>query len=189
MSQNDNVTPIRKPPPLSSVHCFIAYFKIAFFKGTPDQVPFNIACLLKAFIIYCAINLWLLDIHSSFASVMGKIAVEMLLLGAFTYLGLKLTKKTPRFLQTMSSLIGIGMIISVTSIPIYYLFIPQFLQQQEINQTVINITVLLLIWNLAVISHIFKRSFEVSTFMAATLSFNYLILFEVIIISFSTGAS
>lgn len=187
MSHNDNVTPIIKKAPQSFIQCFSVYLKMTFFKATPDEVPCDVSCLIKSLVIYCMINLWLLDVHSSAQSVISKIGIEMLLMITVLFIGLKVTKKQERFLQSLSSLVGIGMIISLISIPVYYLFIPQFLQDQEINQTVINITLVLLIWNLAVMSHIFKRSFEVSTFMAATISFNYLIIFEVIIISMTAS--
>jgi hypothetical protein len=182
MNKNDNKIVSIRPRP-SFVGCFLAYVRISFFKASPEQLPTSKACTIKAFLVYCAVNLWLLDIHSSALDVLVKIAVEMGLLTVFLKIGLMLTKKPERFEQTLSALIGIGMVISLISVPIYYLFIPQFLQQQDISQTVINITLVLLVWNLAVISHIFKRSFEISTLMAAVVAFNYLIFFEMIVIS------
>lgn len=187
MSKNNNVTPIRRKG--TFFQCFSTYLKLSFFKATPEQLPFDFACIVKALVVYSAINLWLLDAHSSVFDVLLKIAIEMGLLVVFLKIGLKVTHKSERFIQTMSALIGVGMVISLISIPIYYLLIPQFLQQQELTQSVINITLLLLIWNLAVISHIFKRSLEISTLMSAVIAFNYLIVFELIVISLSTGSA
>ena len=188
MIQNDNnVTAIRTK--VSLLRCFKIYFNITFFKGSPEQLPLSWSCAAKALLVYCAINLWLLDTHSSTFDVLFKIIIEIALLVVFLKLGLKATNKPERFAQTMSALMGIGMVISLISVPIYYLLIPQFLQQQEVTQSVINITLLLLVWNLAVISHIFKRSLEISTLMSAVIAFNYLIVFEVIIISLATGAT
>lgn len=187
MSQKNNVTSIR--PKSTFFSCLKIYYKMSFFKASPDQLPFNASCAIKALAVYCVINFGLLDTHSSVFDVLLKVAVEMGLITIFLKIGLKVTQKPERFVQTFSALIGIGMIISLFSIPIYYLFIPQFLQQQDINQTVINITVLLLVWNLAVISYIFKRALEVSTLMSAVIAFNYLIVFEIIIISMASGSA
>lgn len=187
MSQNDNVTSIHKNKGYSFLQCLSLYFKIAFFKASPDQLPLNISCMLKALLIYCAINLFLLNTQSSLIQVLMQIFVELSLLSFFVYFGLKIKQTPERFLQTLSALIGAGMVISLISTPIYYIFTPQFLNQEEVSQSFINITVVLLVWNLAIISHIFKRSFEINMIMAAVLSFNYLILFEVIVISLSAG--
>ncbi len=189
MNQNDNVTPIHKNKGHSFLQCLSIYFKIAFLKASPEQLPFNINCVFKAFLIYCAINLFLLDTHASFNNVLMQIFIELSLLTLFVYLGLKIKRTPERFFQTLSALVGIGMVISLISAPIFYLFIPQFLAGEEVSQSAINITLLLIVWNLLIISHIFKRSFDISTFMAAALSFNYLILFEVIVISLSSGNS
>lgn len=142
MTQKDNnVTAIKTK--ISFMRCLKIYFSITFFKGSPEQLPLNWACAGKA-------------------------------LRVFLKIGLKASHKPERFAQTMSALMGIGMIISLISVPIYYLIIPQlipqFLQQQELTQSVINITLLLLVWNLAVISYIFKRSLEISTLMAALIT-------------------
>jgi len=131
----------------------------------------------------------LLDTHAPVIGVLIKVAIEMGLLALFVKVGLKVTKKPERFIQTMSALVGSGMIISLISVPIYYIFIPQFLEQQDVSQTVVNITLLLLVWNLAIISHIFKRSLEVSTLMSAVIAFNYLIVFQIIIISMASGTA
>lgn len=188
MIQNDNnVTPIRTK--VSFLRCLNLYFKISFFKASPEQLPYNLSCTIKALFIYCAINLWLLDNHSATLDVLVKIIIEIGLLALFLKIGLKVTHKPERFIQTLSSLIGIGMVVSLISTPVYYLVIPQFLQQQEINQTVVNITLLFLVWNLAIVSYIFKRSLEVSTLMSAVIAFNYLITFQLIVISIFPGAA
>ncbi|MDQ6983351.1 MAG: hypothetical protein Q9M44_01395 [Ghiorsea sp.] len=187
MSQNDNVTSIHKNKGHSFLQCFSIYFKIAFFKASPEELPFNLYCTIKALLIYAAINLFLLDSHSSFVNVLLRIFIELGLLTIFVYLGLKIKQTPERFFQTLSALIGIGMVISLISAPLFYVFFPQFLSNEEVTQDLINVTVILLIWNLAAISHVFKRSFEINSLMAAILSFNFLILFEVLVISLSSG--
>jgi len=180
MSEN-NVTPIRNPKVFST--CSSVYVRLCFFLASPEQLPANALCAIKAFIIYSAINIILLDIDSSAVAVIAKIIFEISLLAFIVYLGLKLTKQPERFLQTLSSLIGVGMVISIVSTPFYLFIVPEFKNTQEISQSVINITLVLLIWNLSVISFIFKRSFGISTLNAALISFSYLLLFQTFISS------
>ncbi len=188
MTQNDNnVIPLKRK--IRFINCFIIYLKMSFLKASPEELPADWSCAIKALAIYFSINLLLLDVHSSTFDTLLKIMVEIGLLAIFVKIGNNIKKTPERFIQTLSGLIGIGMIISIVSVPIYYLFIPQFSQQQELNQGIINLTILLLIWNLAVMSHIFKRSFEITTLMASVISFNYLIVFEIIIISLSSGSA
>jgi len=189
MSKDNNVTPIFNHKKPLFFQCLVLYFKLTFFKISPDSLPYSVSCILKALLVYCSINLFLLSTHSSPFDVITQIAIELSLLASILKVGLKITKKPERFLQAFSAIVGIGMVISIISVPIFYLFIPSFLQGQDINQTVINITVLLLMWNLAVISHVLKRSFDISTLLSAVIAFNYLIVFEIIIISLSTGNS
>ncbi len=178
MSEN-NVTPIRNPKVFFT--CSSVYVRLCLFLASPEQLPANVLCAIKAVIIYSAINIILLDSHTSAFEVIVKIVFEISLLAGIVFYGLKIAKKPERFLQTMSALIGVGMIISLISTPLYLLITPEFKHTQEISQAVINITLILLVWNLSIISFIFKRSFDISTFNAALISFTYLFLFQVLI--------
>ncbi len=184
-NNNNNVTPIRNIPAFA--HCARLYFRLSFFSASPEQLPCSIGCIIKAIALYCLVNLFLLNARSASSDVLIQVFIELGVLALFTIIGLKIIRKPERFIQTFSALVGIAMVISLISAPIYLILVPDFLSSSEINQTVINITVLLLIWNLAAISHILKRSFEISTLMSAVIAFNYLIVFEVIMVSLSTG--
>jgi len=189
MSKDNNVTPISKHQKPLFFQCLSLYFKLAFFKISPEKLPYDVRCIIKAVLLYCSVNLLFLDTRSSTADIITQIIIELSLLALILTIGLKITKKPERFLQSFSALVGIGMVISLISVPIFYIFTPNFSHNQDINQTVINITVLLLMWNLAVISHILKRCFDISTLLSAAIAFNYLIVFELIIISISTGSA
>ena len=189
MSQDNNVTPISNKQKPLFFQCLSLYFKLTFFKASPDQLPYSPSCILKALVIYYSINLLILNTRSSALDIITQIIIELSLLALILKVGFKITKKPERFLQAFSALVGIGMVISIISVPVFYLFIPGFLQGQDINQTVINITLILMIWNLAVIAHILKRSFEISTLLSSVIAFNYLIVLEIIIISLSAGNS
>ena len=49
---------------------------------------------------------------------------------------------------------------------------------------VIYITLVILLWNLAVLSLIFKRAFDISTHISAMIAFNYFIAYQFIVYRF-----
>jgi hypothetical protein len=48
----------------------------------------------------------------------------------------------------------------------------------------LQLNLLLLFWNLAVISLIFKRAFEIRTIVAGIIAFNYFLLYELLLMNF-----
>ena len=79
----------------------------------------------------------------------------------------------------MSALIGINLIVSLVSIPVFYLLSSP--TPDQVNPLTLQINVILLVWNLAIISLIFKRSFQINTLLAGFIAFNYFVLYEYIL--------
>ena len=52
------------------------------------------------------------------------------------------------------------------------------------DSLLIYITIAILVWNLAVLSLIFKRSFDISTHLSAIISFSYFILYQITVFWF-----
>jgi hypothetical protein len=104
------------------------------------------------------------------------------MLGLIAYWGLRWKKSLERFLQTFSALIGINMIITTVTIPVYRNVTSN---EADIGNLLIYLTLVILIWNLAVLSLIFKRAFSISTHLSAMISFNYFVLYQFVVIWFS----
>ena len=118
----------------------------------------------------------------SLPSIAAQVLVEILILYVISYTILRITKKSERLLQTLSSLIGVNLVISIVGLPIMYL-LPEVIPGEPIDPLVLQLNLLLLLWNLAVISLIFKRSFDIRTLTAGFLSFNYFLLYELILLT------
>lgn len=84
--------------------------------------------------------------------------------------------------QTLSALIGTNLIMTSISLPIYSLIIDNSASNESFSQLEINLSIALIFWNLAVLSMIFKRAFDIGTLVSAMISFNYFVLFQLIII-------
>jgi hypothetical protein len=97
------------------------------------------------------------------------------LLGLIAYCGLALKQLLARFQQTFSALLGINVIITLVTIPAYRLIASN---GSIDGNMLLYVTLIILLWNLAVLSLIFKRAFEISTNLSAMIAFCYFVLFQ-----------
>ncbi len=158
------------------------YLLMCLLLSSPERLPYNPYCVTLTLFSYFLIGLLLVDEQRSYAAVCAQISLELVMLGSIAYWGLRWKKLPGRFLQTFSALIGINMIITVVTIPIY-----RSVTQTEANiaNLLIYVTLAILIWNLAILSLIFKRAFVISTHLSAMIAFNYFVLYQFIVIWFS----
>ncbi len=84
-------------------------------------------------------------------------------------------------MQTYSALICINVVITAATIPVYNLVADS---GGDGDSLLIYITLAILVWNLAVLSLIFKRAFEISTHLSAMISFSYFFVYQFIVIWF-----
>jgi hypothetical protein len=67
-------------------------------------------------------------------------------------------------------------------IPVFH-FLPLPMGGEAVQPLTQQVSIVLLVWNLAALSLIFKRSFEIQTVLAGFIAFNYFLLYEFILIS------
>jgi hypothetical protein len=149
--------------------------------SSPARLPNHINAFALTLGSYFLLGLFLVDEQRNYLAVFAQILLELLLLGLIAYYGLRWKKFLPRFQQTFSALVGINLIISVVSIPVYRIVRDN---QADSDILLIYITLVILLWNLAVLSLIFKRSLEISTHFSAMIAFNYFILYQFIVYRF-----
>lgn len=162
--------------------CLKHYVRICIFIGSPASLPAGLACIPLTLLVYFTAGvLWFGDEHGVLG-VVAQVTIEISILYAFSFIILKFKNKSERLMQTLSALIGSSLIISLVSIPIL-LLLPEARGEGQINGLTLQINLLLLFWNLAVISLIFKRAFEISTIAAGFVAFNFFLLFELILLN------
>jgi len=147
------------------------YFLMCLLLSSPQRLPYSPYPLLLTGFAYFLIGLLLVDEQQTYPMVCAQILLEMGMLGLISYLGLRWKESLPRFLQTFSALLGINVIITAVAIPVYHLEISNGESDYILLLYVIRI------WNLAVLSLIFKRSFEISTQLSAMISFAFFIVY------------
>ena len=152
------------------------YLLMCLLLSSPDRLPYSPYPLMLTGLCYFMLGLLLVDTERSYLTVCVQILLELGMLGAISYWGLLLKRWLQRFLQTFSALLGINVIITAVTIPVYRAVI----DNPEVNDSLLlTVTILILAWNLAVLSLIFKRAFEISTPLSAMLSFSYFIVYQI----------
>ncbi|MFV2030995.1 MAG: hypothetical protein ACC663_00750 [Gammaproteobacteria bacterium] len=164
--------------------CLKQYLLICLFISGPERLSYSLHCILFSLLAYSLLGFSLVDEQRSYAIALAQIFLELGLLALVAHVGLKWKKKQSRFHQTFSALVGVNLVISAVSIPVYQVLSQNIGAGGGIDQAVLNATLLVVFWNLAVLSLIFKRAFEINTVLAAMISFNYFLLYQFIIVWF-----
>lgn len=164
--------------------CLKHYLLMCAFLSSPERLPYNPFCTLISFFAYLLVGLLLADEQRGMAAVSAQILLEIIMLALIAYAGLHWKKSLQRFPQTLSALIGINMLISAASIPLYRLVSSGGENTGDTSTLLIYTTLLIVIWNLAVLSLIFKRAFAISTQLSAIISFNYFVVYQFVVIWF-----
>ena len=164
--------------------CFKHYVLMCLFLSSPERLPTNPFCIPISIFGYFLIGLLLVDDQHGYFAVGAQIILELVILAAVAYAGLYWKVSLTRFQQTFSALVGINLVINAATIPLYQLVSNGGESEGETNMLFVYATLLIVIWNLAVLSLIFKRAFEISTPLSAMISFNYFLVYQFIVIWF-----
>ena len=154
------------------------YVLMCLLLSSPERLPYSPYPLLLTGFAYFSIGLFLVDAQRSYALVCAQILLELTMLGLLSYVALRWKKSMPRLLQTFSALLGINFVITAATIPAYRMVAANGSAESNL---LVYATLLILVWNLAVLSLIFKRSFEISTQLSAMLSFAYFFVYQIIV--------
>ena len=159
-------------------YCLKHYALMSVFASGPDRLPYRLNCLLLTLFFYCLLGFALIDQQRSYTMVLLQIALEVSLLAILAYLGLRWLKKLPRLSQCLSALVGVNFVISAITIPIFNWLAVDVGTDSVIDSKLLYATMAMVFWNLAAISQILKRSFEINTVMSAMLAFNYFLIYQ-----------
>ena len=139
-------------------------------RAGPQDLPFSARLLNFLVILYVISGVvafaGTIDTELAFINMIGDIMVMLF----YTYLVLKTLNRKPRFLQTVTAMVGIGILFHLLAWPL--------LQQTQIieGETVISpgaslLMLLLLSWSLLINAHIYRQALETGIVSAIMLSF------------------
>ncbi len=154
------------------------------FASGPDRLPHSLPCLLITVFCYFLLGFALVDQQRTFSTVTMQILLELVLLALIVFAGLKWKSKLNRFLQTCSALAGVNLVISAVSLLVIHLLISGASTESIVESNLLYLTMLMIFWNLAVLSQILKRAFDINTVMSALITINYFVLYQFTVIWF-----
>ena len=157
------------------------YFWMCLLLSSPERLPYNPYALALTVCAYFAIGGLLVDSANDYGVIAARILLEMAMLAAIVRAGLGIRQWPERFAQTFSALVGINLLVTAVSIPV------QKLVGVDIGETsalAFYVFIAILVWNLAAISLVFKRAFEISTPLSAMISFGYFVVNYIIVVLF-----
>lgn len=151
------------------------YLLMCLLLSSPDRLPYSPYPIVLTGLSYFMLGLLLVEPQRSYRLISAQIFLELGMLGLIAYCGLALKQSLQRFPQTFSALLGINFIITLVTSPAYHLVTNNGTVDDNL---LLYVTLIILVWNLAVLSLIFKRAFEISTHLSATISFCYFMAFQ-----------
>ncbi len=160
------------------LYCLKHYVYMSVFVSSPDRLPYRLDCLIFTIFCYALLGLTLVDEQRNFGMILFQITLELSLLALICYVGLLWLKKLSRFAQSFSALVGVNFVISAVSIPLAN-WLTADASSENPDSWILTITIIMVFWNLAVMSQILKRSFEISTIMSAMIAFNYFVVYQI----------
>ena len=156
------------------------FFRICLLQKCPQDLPASPVLFWPVLFSYGAISAILLLPTQSlyFAVLTGFIEAVMLLLITFVFLYLRSVPR--RWLQTSTALAGTGLIFSLIAVPLFYWRV--FFEISTEIQTMIGLLVLVLvIWNVAVMTHILRHALSASYMLGILGSVTYITLTSLVL--------
>ena len=152
------------------------YLLMCLLLSSPARLPANPFPMLLTGFVYLMLGLFLVGEERSYLTVCLQILIELLMLGLISYTLLRLKRLHNRLQQTFAALLGITVVFTLFTIPIYRVVSDSGLVENSLlSYFIYGIQ----IWNLAVLSLIFKRSFEISTQLSAIIAFGYFVIYHI----------
>lgn len=157
------------------------YVWLCLLLSSPERLPYNPYAFALSVCAYFGVGMLLVDESNSVAVIAARILLEMAMLAAIVRTGLGMRKWPERFPQTFSALVGINLVITAVSIPLQKII---GVNVEGTSPLAFYLFVAILVWNLAAVSLVFKRAFEISTPLSAMISFGYFVVNYVIVVMF-----
>jgi hypothetical protein len=148
------------------------YCMLCLLLSSPERLPYNPYAFAITVTAYFGLGVFFVGEDYGYAVVAARILLEMAMLAAIARLGLAMKNFPNRFAQTFSALVGINFVMTLVAIPLQKLF----LAGADGSSTAANVVfILFVVWNLAAVSLVFRRAFEISIPLSAMISFGYFV--------------
>jgi len=129
-------------------------------RRAPQHDPPSFQVLAEAMLAYMLVDLMQASASSRLLVSWGMTLFDTLLMAVFAWVVLRVTNNTQRFVQTLTSLAGTGMMIGLVAMPLIQLAASAHRNNQPMADLVLG-WLMLLAWGIAVQAHIFRHALSV----------------------------
>ena len=172
---------------------FLAFFDICRLVKKPQDIPESKNFLTLCVLSYAFLSILLAGLSQSVDRAIVAGLLDVMLIMLFTYALLQINGKTLRWSQTVTALMGTGVIMSIIALPVYLLIgVGEVNELVSSSEQTIGLLLLatLACWNLVIMSHILKHALETHFAIAFFLAMTYIwIAFSFTSAVMSTGTN
>jgi hypothetical protein len=149
------------------------FFYICLMNKGPQDLPWSHLLMHVTLMAYLISGVLSMLATTPFDQALLVMLADLAVLLLYAWLCLKAFNKTPRFVQTVIAMAGVGTFFQIIAWPL----MAYIDNQAEAAASGISILLLLIVgWNLAVYAHIFRESFNVRMLSAFVLTLTYAVI-------------
>ena len=144
---------------------------VLFLRAAPQDLPYSVQTLVSYAVIYVLSGLAVMQSTLKPEDLMAGLLLGFLIQLGFTYFVLRALNHSARFVQTISAIIGVGILFNLLSWPVFAMLADETIND-SLKATLSLLFLLLISWEVLVKAHIFKHALEMKMFSALALSFS-----------------
>jgi hypothetical protein len=140
-------------------------------KSAPQDLPYSPQLSVQLAVVYILSGIVVLQTTVAPDDILAGILLGLLVQVLFTYLVLRALNKRARFVQTISAMLGAGILFNLLSWPVFAFFSDDA-PNENLQATMSLVFLLVISWEVLVKAHIFKHALDMKMFGALALSFS-----------------
>ena len=153
----------------------VACFEIVLFRKNPADLPGAAEWAVTAMLLYSGMGLVISLVNFAPRGAVLQVAADVILLLVFVYVMLRIRSMSNRLPQTVSALGGTGFLFSLFALPIMISIHAIGAGDTEARTIPGLMLVVLILWNIAVLGHIFRYALDVRPGVGVALALVYVI--------------
>lgn len=151
---------------------FNLFLDICLLRKGPQDVPPSPILLKLTLLAYGVSSLLILLLVTAAGAAIMQALTDILLLAGLTYVALHSVQLSARYTQTLTALAGAGTLLGVLALPLFF-WIGQAAQRQTDASLPGLLFLGLIVWDLAVMSHILRHALSVNRWIGLLYALAY----------------
>ena len=135
----------------------LSWLEQCLLRRTPQADPVSLAALGGSLLAYMTLDLLQARASSDWQTSLGMTALDTLIMVLFSWSVLRLTKKSARYLQTLTALAGTGAVLGLVGLPLIQQAARAHPDEGPAGMLVLGWLVLL-VWSISVQAHIYRHA-------------------------------